>query len=167
MEDACQDAPREAGALLRDGIPTRASSGAEGVTAEAPLEVVAALSFLTRLARGDPRRLRMPNRLLLSSYVPPQEWVPLSVDTMALGLEGAQEIIDRWSPFNRRESSVAHMHDLYPTFLWVSVAAYAEHYSIPFPDYIDRETFRCMAEDGMLIRNHNFHQSVELVSFDF
>ena len=54
----------------------------------------------------------MPDRLLLSSYVPPQEWAHPSADIVALGLEGAQEIIDRWSPFNKRESSVMHMRDV-------------------------------------------------------
>ena len=75
----------------------------------------------------------MPDRLLLSSYVPPQEWVHPSLDMVAPMLEGAREIIYRWSPFNKRESSVMHMHDLYPTILQVLVAARAEKYSIPFP----------------------------------
>ena len=83
----------------------------------------------------------MPDRLLLSSYVPPQEWVHHSVDTMAPSSEGAQEIIDHWSPFNKRESSVIHMLDLYPTLLRVPVAPRVEQYSILFPGYIDRETF--------------------------
>ena len=83
----------------------------------------------------------MPDRLLLSSYIPPQERVPLLADTMAPGPEGTREIIDRWSPFNKRESSVMHMCDLYPTLLRVPVAARAEQYSISFPGYMDRETF--------------------------
>ena len=41
--------------------------------------------------------------------------------------------------------------------------ARAEQYSIPFPVYMDKETFQSMAEDGMLIYNHDFHRSVELV----
>ena len=109
----------------------------------------------------------MNDQLLLSSYVPLQEWVHPSGDTMAPGPEGAWEIIDRWSPFNKRESSVTHIRDLYPTFLWVLVAARVEQYSIPFPDYMDRETFQCMAEDGMLIHNHDFYQSAEMVSLSF
>ena len=80
---------------------------------------------------------------------------------MALSPKGAREIIDGWSPFNKRESSVAHMHDLYPTLLRVSMVARAEQYSISFPGYLDKETFQRVAEDGMLIRNHNFHQSAD------
>ena len=66
---------------------------------------------------------------------------------MAPSPKGAWEIINRWSPFNKRESSVSHMCDLYPTLLWVPVATRAEQYSISFLDYIDRETFQCVAKD--------------------
>ena len=108
---------------------------------EAPLKVATAPSFSTRLASVGPRRPSMHNRLLLSSYVPPQEWVHHSVDTMAPSLEGAQEIINHWSPFNKRESSVIHILDLYPILLRVPVAARVEQYSISFPGYMDMETF--------------------------
>ena len=111
LEGAPQDAPGESGALLEDRIPPEASSGAEGVTVEAPLDVVVDPSFLNRLASIDPRRPRMIDRLLLSSYVPLQEWVPHLADTVASGLEVAREIIDHWSPFNKRE----YVRDLYPT----------------------------------------------------
>ena len=87
---------------------------------EAPLEVATAPSFLTRLTSVGPRRPRMLDRLLLSSYVLPREGVPSSADIVAPGLESAREIIDCWSPFNKRESSVMHMRDLYSTFLRVS-----------------------------------------------
>ena len=56
---------------------------------EAPLEVVFALTFSTRLVSVSPRKPRMPGRLLLSSYVPSQEWVHPLVDTVAPSLEGA------------------------------------------------------------------------------
>ena len=86
---------------------------------------------------------------------------------MAPGIEAAREIIDRWSPFNKREPSVACMHDLYPTLILVPVAAHAEEYSIPFLGYLDRKSFKRLAEDGMLIYNHDFNESAELVCFDF
>ena len=93
---------------------------------EAPIEVVVAPSFLTRLASFGPRRLRMLDRWLLSTYVPPQEWIHPLADIVAPGPKGTREIIDRWSPFNKRESLVAHMRDLYPTLLRVPTAARAE-----------------------------------------
>ena len=95
LEGAPQDAPKEAYAPLEDGILVEGSSGAEGVMAEAPLEVVVALLFSTKVRSAGPRRPRMLDQLLLSSYVPPQEWVHPSVDTVAPRLEGALEIIDR------------------------------------------------------------------------
>ena len=81
----------------------------------------------------------MLDRLFLCSYVP------------------LQEIIDRWSPFNKMESLVTHMRDLYPILLQVPVVACAEQYSISFPNYMDRETFQRIVEDGILVRNHDFH----------
>ena len=135
--------------------------------AEAPLEVVATSSFSSKLARVGPRRLKMIGQLLLSSYVPPHEWVHPSVDTVVPGPKGAQEIIDYWSPFNKRESSVTHMRDLYPTLLRVPMAACVKQYSIPFRSHMDREIFQRVAKDEILIRNHDFHQSAKLVSFYF
>ena len=86
---------------------------------------------------------------------------------MALGPEAALELIDCWSPFNKRESSVTRMHDLYPSLLRVPVAARADEYSIPFLGYLDGKSFQRMSEDGMLICNHDFNESAELVCFDF
>ena len=85
---------------------------------------------------------------------------------MAPNPEVVLKIIYQGSPFNKRESSIAHIHDLYPTLFLVLVATHAEEYSIPFPDYLDRESFQHVAEDGMLIHNHDFNESVELVCFD-
>ena len=158
LEDAPQDTSKETCSPSEDGIPTGGSPSAEEVVVEAPLKVAAALSFSAKLTSVNPHKTRMPNWLLLSSYVPPQEWVQLSVDTMAPGLEGAREIINHWSPFKKRESSVTHMRDLYPTLLRVPVATRVEEYSISFPGYMDKETFQRVAKDGMLIRNHEFHQ---------
>ena len=73
LEVAPQDAPKEACPPSDDGILAGGSPGVERVVAEGPLKVVVAPSFLTRLARAGPRRSYMPNRLLLSSYVPPQD----------------------------------------------------------------------------------------------
>ena len=86
---------------------------------------------------------------------------------VAPDLEGALEIIHRWSPFNQAESPVAHIRDLYPNYSQVLVAAHAEQYTISLPVYIDKEAFRSVAEDKMLIHNHYFHRSIELVCADF
>ena len=73
---------------------------------EAPSETIVGLSFSVGLANAGPRRPRLPDRLMLGSYVLPQEWDRHSKDIVAPGLEAAREIIDCWSPFNNKESSV-------------------------------------------------------------
>ena len=66
LEGAPQDAPREACVPPEDGIPIEGSPGGKGVVVEAPLEVFVAPLFSTRLISTGPRRLRMPDRLLLT-----------------------------------------------------------------------------------------------------
>ena len=86
---------------------------------------------------------------------------------VAPDLEGAQEIIHCWSPFNQVEPLAAHMQHLYPNYFRVLVAACIEQYSILFLVYMNKETFQSMAEDKMLIHNHDFHRSAELVRVAF
>ena len=64
----------------------------------------------------------LPDRLLLNSYIPPQGQAPPIEEVLAPGLEGAQEIINRWTLFNRGDSLTIHMEQLYPTLLRMSVA---------------------------------------------
>ena len=79
----------------------------------------------------------MPDKIVLSSFVQSMEWDRPLVDTPTLGLEAAQFIIDHWAPFKQRDSSVAHMCNLYPTLLRVPVVARVEEYTIPFPGFMD------------------------------
>ena len=84
------------------------------------------------------------------------------MNTVAPGPEVAREIIDHWSPFNKRESSIANMRNLYPTLLRVLVAARVEECSIRFPGYLDRKFFLHVADNEMHFCNHDFNQSAEL-----
>ena len=81
-------------------------------------------------------------------------------EVLAPGPEGAQEIIYRWRPFNRGESSADHLHDMYPTLLRMPVTVRAEgrgeEYAISAPASTGKEDFLQMVEDVMLVRNHNF-----------
>ena len=95
------------------------------------------------------------------------EWDRPSVDTPAPNPDEARSIIDRWNPFNKRDFSTAHMHDLYPNLLLIPVAARAEEYSIPFLGYMDKKSYKHVAEEGMFIHNHNFDETIELVWLDF
>ena len=60
------------------------------------------------------------------------------------------------------------MEQLYPTMLWMLVVVWAggkgEEYVVLVPAYACKEDLKQVVEDGMLIRNHNFVQSTELVS---
>ena len=81
--------------------------------------------------------------------------------------EGAQEIINRWEPFNQGESSTAHLEQLYLTMLQMLVEVRAEgkgeKYVISIPAYAYKEDLKQVVKDGMLILNRNFIQSTELV----
>ena len=111
-----QDASTEACASLEDGVLVGGPPNADGVVGEAPSEIVVGLSFSTRLANAGPRRPRLPNWLMLGSYVLSQEWDRPLTDIVALGPKVSWEIIDRRSPFNKRESSVTYMCDSTPLF---------------------------------------------------
>ena len=43
------------------------------------------------------------------------------------------------------------------------MAAHIKQYFFPFLLYMNKEAFQLVAEDGMFIRNHDFHRSAELV----
>ena len=60
---------------------------------------------------------RLLDRLVLDSYVKLMEWGRPLVETSAPGSDATWAIIDRWNLFNKRDSSITHMHDLYPNNL--------------------------------------------------
>ena len=88
-------------------------------------------------------------------------------EVLALGPEGAQEIINRWRPFNRDKSSTDHLKELYLALLRMPLAVRAEgrgeEYAFSVPASTGKEDLLQMVEDGMLVRNRNFAQSMELV----
>ena len=103
--------------MLENRAPAGGSHNVDQVVGEAHSEDVADPSFLARLTMAGPHRAMMLDRILLSSFVQPMEWDRPLVDTPNPDLEAGHSIIDRWAPFNQRDSSVANMRDLYPTFL--------------------------------------------------
>ena len=104
---------------------------------------------------------------MLSTYVPPLERIHSLMDMVAPNPEGMLEIAHRWNPLNQVESPMVHMRNLYSNYFRIPVAARSEHYTIPLPVYMDKDAFQPVAKDGMLIRNHDFHPSDELVCADF
>ena len=125
--------PSGVGAPLAEGIPARGPSNVDEIGKGSPSGVTIALLPPPRLADIVSSRRRLPYQVLLSTYVPPYERIHPPADMVIPDLEGAQEIINHWSPFNQAEPPVAHMRDLYPNYFRVSVTARTKQYSIPFP----------------------------------
>ena len=121
MEGAAQDSSREAYVSLEDGALAGGPPNAYQVVSEAPsTETIVGSPLQARrssLATFDARKARLPDRLVLGSYVKPMEWARPSMDTSVPNPDAAQSIIDRWNPFNKRDSSVTHMRKLYPNNL--------------------------------------------------
>ena len=58
LEGVAQEAPRVACASLEDGVLAEEPPNVDKVVGEAPLEIVAELAFLARLANASPYRPR-------------------------------------------------------------------------------------------------------------
>ena len=133
-----------------------------------PPEQAAGQLDRVKYTRARRKRLLIPNRMLLNSYLPPRGLAPLMEEVSIPGLKGAQEIIDRWRPFNWGESSVDRLHKMYPMILRMPVTirsgGQGEEYSVSVPAGTTKEDLQQMIEDGMQARNRNFTQSTELVS---
>ena len=129
------------GEPLEEGIPVGGLSIVDEIGEGSPSGVAAAPLPPPKLADTVSSRRRPPNQVLLSTYVPPYERIHPPAGMVAPDLEGAQEIIHCWSPFNQVEPLVAHMCDLYPKCFRVPMAARGEQYSIPFPVYMNKDSF--------------------------
>ena len=126
---------------MKEGVTTEGPPNADGDVGEAPSYIIVRPSFSARLVHADPRRPRLPSRLMLGTYVLLQEWDHPLANTVAPGPKANKEIIDRWSPFNKSESLASYMLNLYPTLLRLPMVVCVEEYSISFPDYLDRKSF--------------------------
>ena len=136
LEGDAQNSSREACASLEDGIPAEEPPSADKVVGEAPSSGTAVSPLLKArlfdLVITDLCRPRGPDKMVLNSCVKSMKWDHPLADTYVPGLDAAQSIIDRWNPFNKRDTSVTNMHELYPTNLRITMVAVYEEYSIPF-----------------------------------
>ena len=82
-----EGALNEAGAPLEEAILIRGPSNVDEIGEEAPSGVAAASMLHPRPEDIEPSRKRLPDRVLLSTYVPPHERIHPP--------EGAREIIHR------------------------------------------------------------------------
>ena len=167
LEGTTQHVPRESYTSLENGILARGPLSTDNVVGEAPFaETVVGLLLSARqfnLAIGGPHRLRGPDRLVLNSSIKLMKWDHPLVDAFVPGLDVAQSIIDRWNPFNQRDTFVVDMRELYLTNLRIPVAALFEEYFVPFPGYLDKKSYQRVTEDVMYIRNHDFNETAEFV----
>ena len=98
-----------------------------------------------------------PDRILLNSYLPPRG--PASVmEEVAVPEPGdIKSILHHWKPFNRGESTIDHLDNLYPRTLWLPVrareAGQGEEYSVAVPIGTAKEDTYQIVEGGMQIRN--------------
>ena len=82
-----------------------------------PPEQAAGQSDKAKYAQAGRKRPLLPDRMLVNSYLPPRGPASPMEEVLVPGLEGAQEVIDRWRLFNRGESPTNHLHDLYLVML--------------------------------------------------
>ena len=70
------------------------------VQEDIPSEQIAGRLDKAKSTRAGRSRSLLPDRLLLNYYIPSQGQAPPMEEVLVFGPEGAQEIIDRWRPFN-------------------------------------------------------------------
>ena len=135
------DWPVEANASLDEGVPTTSPRDVEEVEMDPPSGVVTTPEPLLKSTGARPCKKLLPDQVLVTTYVPPLERVHSLTVREVPDLEDVLKVIYRWNPFNQEESSITRMHDLYPTYYWVPVAARLEHYTIHFPTHMDKDAF--------------------------
>ena len=116
LESDAQGVSWEACELLEDGALAEGPPLDGGVANEAlPIEEVGGLPPQANrhsLTLYGARRTRPPDKMILNSYVKPLEWNHPLADVSTPDKEVAQLLIKNCNPFYKRDSSVAHMHDL-------------------------------------------------------
>ena len=85
LEDSDLDALKEASVTLENRALIEGSPNTDHFLGETLSKVAADRTFLARLAMAGPRRARMVDMMVLSSYVQLMEWAHPSVDTVVPG----------------------------------------------------------------------------------
>ena len=83
-----------------EGVLVASPSNVEEVGTCTPSGVIATSVPPPKSTSAGPSRKRMPDRVVVSTYVPPLERVTPSMDTVAPDIEDVLKLIRRWSPFN-------------------------------------------------------------------
>ena len=90
----------EASTPLEEGVLAASPSNVEEVGMGAPSEVVTAPTPPPKSTDIGPSKKRLPERVIVSTYVRPLERVHPSTDTVAPDLEDMLKIVHRWNPLN-------------------------------------------------------------------
>ena len=106
----------EANIPLEGEVSAVSPPSVEEVGMGVPSRVVIPPASQPRPTSVGPSKKRLPDRVLVSMYVPPLERVHPSIDMVAPDLYDVLKIVHRWSPLNQEESPVTRMHDLYPNY---------------------------------------------------
>ena len=118
LEGSAQAASREACASFEDGALVGGLLHADQVVSEASFVETAVgplpLARRSSLATSEARKARLLDRLVLGFNVKSMELASPLADTSAPGPNVAWSIIDCWNPFNKRDSSITRMRELYP-----------------------------------------------------
>ena len=107
--------------------------------------------------------------MITNNYLPPRGPEPQRVEISAPREEEVKEILRRWEPFHRGESTADRLNSLYLAMYRVLVAArgmgFHEDCTVPVPASTPKEDFWQIIDDGIQVRNSNFVQSIELVRY--
>ena len=145
LEGDARGASPEACALLEDGAPSEEPPLDDEIENEAlPAEEAGCPPPRTSrhsFTLSGAQRTRPPDKLILGSYVKPLKWSRPSVNMLAPDQEAAHLLVRKCNPFDKQDSLVAHMCDLYLLSLRVPLVAHYEEYSIPFPSNLDKESY--------------------------
>ena len=132
-----------------------------------PLVQVGSRSSRFEFTRTGLKRPTLPNRIVTNYYLLTRGSAPSKEEVSVPGLEDVKQIVHRWKPFNRSESTADSLNSLYLVMLRMLVAARAngvsEDYSVTIPTDTNKEDFQHKIDDGIQIRNRNYIQSSELV----
>ena len=115
---------------------------------------------IAKLARAGCKRSLPLDRILLNSYLPPRGPSPVMEEVTAPGPDDIKRILHRWKLFNRGESTVDGLDNLYPRTLRMLVTAQeaglGEEYSVVVPIGTIKEDIQQIVEVRMQIRNRNY-----------
>ena len=125
-------------------------------------------------SRSKYMRFRLPrphrsDQVITENYLPPRGPERSRVEVSAPGAEEVKDILRRWEPFHRAESTADRLGNLYPHIYRMPMVARGlglrEDYTVTLPATTSKEDFLKIIDDGIQVQNRSFVQSTELVRY--